>query len=215
LPRTRAASLNRSKSLWRGTSIWHDKNGNNTWDVTIDGIYAAGNGNDQGLFLHYKYWNESSAFRHNTTTLYVLRIAEGANAAAVANRVDALFANSPHATRTSTEKALVQNYAAQLGDISAIVTAIVGAVFFGMLLVTANAMARAVRERASELAVMKVLGFTRGAILALIAGESVMLTIFGGLAGIGFIALLGLLSAALPCVQVLRMNVASALRKKA
>jgi putative ABC transport system permease protein len=227
------------------SSIWHDQHGNNTWTLTIDGIYHADHGNDQALYMHYQYWNERSVYNKNMTSLYILRIAPGANAAVVAGRIDALFANSPHQTRTASEQAFVQNFAAELGDIGAIVTAIVGAVFFGMLLVTANTMARAVRERTSELAVMRALGFSRYAILALVVGESVMLTLVGGLiglglawalasgigtklaafvpgfhlsqtaalVGIGFMLLLGLLSAALPSVRVLGMNMVSALRK--
>ncbi|HET6725927.1 MAG TPA: ABC transporter permease [Gammaproteobacteria bacterium] len=227
------------------SNIWRDENGNNTWTLTIDGIYSADNGNDQALFLHYQYWNERSVFEQDMTSLYLLTVAPGANMATVSDRIDALFANSPHETRTSTEQAFVQNFADQLGDIGAIITAIVGAVFFGMLLVTANTMARAVRERTAELAVMKALGFTRGAIVALVVGESVVLTLVGGLVGlgfawvlaagigtklaqyvpgfglsqaavwvgVGFMVLLGLLSAVLPCVQILRMNMVSALRK--
>ncbi|HET6655831.1 MAG TPA: ABC transporter permease [Gammaproteobacteria bacterium] len=227
------------------SNIWRDENGNNTWTLTIDGIYSADNGNDQALMLHYQYWNERSVFEQDMASLYLLRTARGANMAVIADKIDALFANSPHETRTSTEQAFVQNFADQLGDIGAIVTAIVGAVFFGMLLVTANTMARAVRERTSELAVMKALGFTRGMIVALVVGESIALTAVGGLiglglawllaaglgarlaqyvpgfgisntaalVGVGFIVLLGLLSALLPCAQVLRMNMVSALRK--
>lgn len=227
------------------SNIWRDENGNNAWTLTIDGIYSAGNGNDQALFLHYQYWNERSVFEQDMTSLYLLRVARGANMAAISGKIDSLFANSPHETRTSTEQAFVQNFADQLGDIGAIVTAIVGAVFFGMLLVTANTMARAIRERTSELAVMKALGFTRAAIVVLVVGESIALTAAGGLiglglawllaagigeklaqyvpgfgistagvlVGVGFIILLGLLSAVMPCAQVLRMNMVSALRK--
>ncbi|HET6655624.1 MAG TPA: ABC transporter permease, partial [Gammaproteobacteria bacterium] len=216
------------------SNIWRDENGNNAWTLTIDGIYSAGNGNDQALFLHYQYWNERSVFEQDMTSLYLLRVARGANMAAISGKIDSLFANSPHETRTSTEQAFVQNFADQLGDIGAIVTAIVGAVFFGMLLVTANTMARAIRERTSELAVMKALGFTRAAIVVLVVGESIALTAAGGLiglglawllaagigeklaqyvpgfgistagvlVGVGFIILLGLLSAVMPCAQV-------------
>ncbi|HET7371123.1 MAG TPA: ABC transporter permease [Gammaproteobacteria bacterium] len=227
------------------SNIWRDENGNSTWTLTIDGIYSADSGNDKALFLHYQYWNERSVFEQDMTSLYLLRIARGANMAVMSDKIDSLFANSPHETRTATEQAFVQNLADQLGDIGAIVTAIVGAVFFGMLLVTANTMARAIRERTSELAVMKALGFTRGAIVALVVGESIALTAVGGLiglglawlvaagigeqlaqyvpdfgistaaalVGIGFIVLLGLLSAIMPCAQVLRLNMVSALRK--
>jgi putative ABC transport system permease protein len=227
------------------SNIWRDAHGDHTWTLTVDGIYSDKHGNDNTLFLHYKYWNERTAYRRDTTSLYVIRIASAANAAAIEDKIDTMFANSSHETRTATESAFVQNFAKQLGDIGAIITSIVGAVFFGMLLVTANTMARAIRERTSELSVMKALGFSRGAVLFMVVGESVALTALGGLVGlglawvlaagigarlaafvpgfylpgdaalvgVGFMLLLGLLSAMLPGARVLRMNVVNALRK--
>ena len=103
----------------------------------------------------------------------------------VAREIDALFANSPYETKTSAEKALVQSFIAQIGNIGAILTGVVSAVFFTMLLVTANTMAQSVRERTGELAVRKTLGFTAGAVAWLVLAESVVLTLTGGLAGLG------------------------------
>jgi putative ABC transport system permease protein len=168
------------------SNIWRDSNGSNTWDVTIDGIYTnERNGGGQQLFLHYKYLNEKEAFGRDTVGTYVFKIADPTKAALVANRVDRLFANSPTETRTSTEKAFIQNFADQLADIGAIVTAIVGTVFFTMLLITANTMTRAIRERAGELAVMKTLGYTNRLIVMLVIAESLALTAIGGLVGLG------------------------------
>ncbi len=59
------------------------------------------------------------------------------------------------------------------------------AVFFTMLLVTANRMAQSVRERTNEIGVMKTLGFGAGLIVTLVLLESLMLTLSGGLVGLG------------------------------
>ncbi len=95
-----------------------------------------------------------------------------------------MFANSSAETKTSTEKAFVQAFAKQIGDIGSILMAILAAVLFTMLLVAANTMGQAVRERTNELAVMKTLGFTDGQLLGLVLLESVLLALVGGGAGL-------------------------------
>jgi putative ABC transport system permease protein len=107
-------------------------------------------------------------------------------AAQVAAKIDSLFANSSAETKTSTEKAFIQGFANQMGNISAIVTVIVVAVFFTMLLVTANSMAQSVRERTSEIGVMKTLGFTSAQVMWLVLAESLLITFLGGVVGLGF-----------------------------
>ncbi len=109
--------------------------------------------------------------------------------AAITARIDALFANSRYETRTSSEKAFAQGFANQIGNIGAILTAVVSAVFFTMLLVTANTMAQSVRERTNELAVLKTLGFTNGGVMAMVLAEAVLLAVIGGAAGLALAAL--------------------------
>ncbi|HEV2701734.1 MAG TPA: FtsX-like permease family protein, partial [Steroidobacteraceae bacterium] len=77
----------------------------------------------------------------------------------------------------------VQGFAKQTGDIGAIVIAIGIAVFFTMLLVSANTMAQSVRERTNEVAVLKTLGFSDPTVLVLVIGESLLLTVLGGALG--------------------------------
>ena len=83
----------------------------------------------------------------------------------MAAKLDAQFANSAAETKTSTEKAFLQGFVNQIGDVGAIMVAILVAVLFSILLVAANTMAQAVRERTSELAVLKTLGFSNGLVL--------------------------------------------------
>ena len=96
-----------------------------------------------------------------------------------------MFANSSAETKTSTEKAFVQAFAKQIGDIGSILMAILAAVLFTMLLVAANTMGQAVRERTNELAVMKTLGFTDGTILMIVLLESCAIAVIGGTIGLG------------------------------
>ncbi len=166
-------------------TIWR-KADDSPWTFTIDGIYEAGTrGTDTTqFFFHYDYLNEGRMFGQDLTGWYVIRVADPQQSEDVAARLDALFANSPAETKTSTEKAFVQAFAQQIGDIGTILMAILAAVLFTMLLVAANTMAQAVRERTNELAVMKTLGFTDGHLLGLVLAESVLLAVIGGGAGL-------------------------------
>ncbi|MSO62753.1 MAG: FtsX-like permease family protein [Acidobacteria bacterium] len=97
-----------------------------------------------------------------------------------------MFANSSAETKTTTEKGFVEGFAKQVGDIGAIMIAITIAVLFTMILVAANTMAQSVRERTSEVGVLKTLGFSNLAILSLVLGESVLIAVIGG--GLGLLA---------------------------
>ena len=95
-------------------------------------------------------------------------------------KFDSMFANSSAETKTTTEKGFVEGFAKQIGDIGAIMIAILVAVLFTMLLVAANTMAQSVRERTSEVGVLKTLGFSNASILVLVLGESVLIAVIGG-----------------------------------
>src|SRR5690625_938938 len=95
-----------------------------------------------------------------------------------------LSTNSSHETRTQTEQAFQASSIRQLVNIGLIVTAIMGAVFFTLLLLAGNTMMQAVRERTSELAVLKTLGFTNFSVLSMVLAESVLLVLLGGLVGL-------------------------------
>jgi putative ABC transport system permease protein len=107
-----------------------------------------------------------------------------AHADAIAKRIDAQFENSPFETKTSTEREFVKRLLEQVGDIGSILVSVTAAVFFTMLLVTANTMAQSVRERTNEIGVLKTLGFGGRSILVLVLLESLFLTFTGGLAGL-------------------------------
>lgn len=158
-----------------------------TWEFTIDGIYEAGvEGYDTSTFLfHHEYMMEANDLGQRFIGQFVIRVDDPARSADVAAAIDARFANSPAETRTSTEQAFLQGFADQIGNIGAIVTAVLGAVFFTILLITANTMAQSIRERTGELGVLKTLGFTDRGVLGLVLAESLAIAAAGGAAGLG------------------------------
>lgn len=166
-------------------TIWTQKDGGRVWEFDIDGIFDvdAERGGDAYLLFHYDYFNEARAFGEDQVGWFVLRVAEEADAAAVAAAIDQQFANSPAETKTSTERAFAESFARQFGDIGLIVSGVLGAVFFTILLVAGNTMAHAVRERIPELAVLKTLGFTDGSVFALVLAESISIVLIGGVLG--------------------------------
>jgi putative ABC transport system permease protein len=168
------------------SDIYSRENGNYTWEFVIDGIFENRDpSGDTGLMLfHYDYFDEARTVGKGQVGWYIVRIADAAQASRISREIDRNFANSPAETKTGTEKAFVQSFAQQTGDVGAIVIAIGIAVFFTMLLVSGNTMAQAVRERTSELAVMKTLGYTDGQALALVLGESLLVTVAGGVVGL-------------------------------
>jgi putative ABC transport system permease protein len=159
------------------------------WEFTIDGIYDSPvKGTDKTqFFFHYDYLNETlrQSFGRDQVGWYIVRVKNPAEADAVARRMDALFANSPAETKTATEKAFVSDFAKQVGDIGAIMTAIAAVVILFILFVAGNAMAQSIRERTNELAILKTLGFNDRKVLTMVLFESLLVAVLGG--GLGLL----------------------------
>lgn len=167
--------------------IWGQPAGQSQWELEIVGIYeGAKKGTDTSqLFFRYDYFEEARQSDKGQVGWYTVRIANPERAAAIAATIDAEFANSPYETKSEPEGAFAQGFAQQIGDIGSIVMAVVGAVFFTILLVAANTMGQSVRERTEELGVLKAIGFPNFLVLALVLLESCCIAILGGFCGLG------------------------------
>ncbi len=168
-------------------TIWTKADGGRTWEFELEGIFSSDDPRSSTavLLFQYDYFEEARAFGKGTVGWYVLRVENGADPIQVANAIDLQFANSPNETKTSTEAAFAQSFVKQYGNIALIVTLILGAVFFTLLLVSGNTMSQSVRERISELAVLKTLGFTDRTVLGIVLSESILIMLLGGLLGLG------------------------------
>jgi len=175
-------------------TIFPQKDGSNAWPLKIDGIFtikdAKRRGEENQLWFHWKYFDEANQYVNGRVGWYMVELADINQADRVGQAIDAISANSDHETKTQTEQAFNQAFAKQFADIGLIVTAIMGAVFFTLLLLTGNTMAQAVRERIPELAVLKTIGFSNRSVLWLVLAESMLLVALGGLLGLGIAALI-------------------------
>jgi putative ABC transport system permease protein len=169
-------------------TIWTRKGGESTWEFDLVGIYdGAERGTDTTLFLfRYDFFDESRQFGQGLVGWYTVRIADPERSAEMAMAIDDVFANSQYETKTEAEGAFLQGFADQIGNVGLIITSIVAAVFFTILIVAGNTMAYSVRERTNELAVLKALGFSDRGVLGLVLGECLLLTAIGGGLGLFF-----------------------------
>ena len=173
-------------------TIWTKKGGGRIWEFDIVGIYDAGKKGVETATLYFRhdYFEESRERGSGKVGWYSIRIKDPAQSAEIAKKIDDEFANSPAETKTEAEGAFMQAFAKQVGDIAMITAAILSAVFFTILLVAGNTMAQSVRERTGELGALKAIGFTNNQVLALVLGESCLLSVLGGALGLGLATLL-------------------------
>ncbi len=160
------------------------------WEFQVAGIY---DGRDSGtdtaqMFFHWNYLNEEAQARAlprrpNSTGVFIVTIAEPARAAEISLNIDALFKNSAFETLTETEKAFQLGFVAMTEAIVLAIQVVSYVVILIILAVMANTMAMTARERTSEYATLKALGFSPAFVAALISGESMLLAVFGGVAG--------------------------------
>jgi putative ABC transport system permease protein len=136
------------------------------------------------MYFHFKYLYESTGQIVGAGTYYV-EIDDPDRAGEISTAIDELFANSDNQTRTETEKAFAAGFISMAGNLALLLNGIGLAVSFTILLVTANTMSMAVRERRTEIGVLKTLGFSSGLVMAMVVGESLLLGVLGGALGIG------------------------------
>ena len=171
-------------------TIFPQKNGSNSWSFDLVGIFHVSDpkleSQENVLFFNWDYFNEAAQFGGgNSVGWYEVKLADRKQGDAVAQRIDALSADSDHETKTQTEQSFTTALISQFADIGLIVGAIMGAVFFTLVLLTGNTMAQAVRERIPELAVLKTIGFSSISVLGLVLAEAVLLLFIGGAFGMG------------------------------
>ncbi|NEP62006.1 MAG: FtsX-like permease family protein, partial [Symploca sp. SIO2G7] len=169
------------------SSIFQQQDGSRTWDVKLAATFegSGNNADEMQAFMHYDYFNESRSFGRDTIGWVVTQIDDPERADDIASAIDMRFANSPTETKSSTEAGFAAGFAAQIGNIALMVQMVLGCVFFTLLLITGNTMAQAVRERTSELAVLKTIGFSDRRVLWMVLAESIAVALIGGAIGLG------------------------------
>ncbi len=161
------------------------------WTFTIRGIYhpTLKEYGDDSFMFHYDYLYEKEPDRV-TPGWFIMKIDDPDAAPSVAKTIDDQFRNSTAPTKTGTEKAFAAGFASMWGNVKLLMSTIGMAVVFAILLVTANAMMMNQRERTSEVAVMKTVGFSDGRVFSLVIIEAAVIALTGAVLGLGAATLL-------------------------
>lgn len=197
------------------------------------------------LFFHWDYMNEVSKAeggRKDVVSTYSLMLAEGVSAGALSKSLDDGYEGSENRTRTWTERQFQAQFNSMWGNVPMFFAVLGTVVMFACLMVTANTMVLNARERVQEVGVLKTLGFTPAALAVATLVEGLLLCLIGGglalllvrtldgvtlmfviadvptstiLQGLGISAALGLVSGAIPAWIASRLDIVTAIRRRA
>jgi putative ABC transport system permease protein len=225
------------------SNIYSQKKGGSSWDFIVAGIWTSNKKNfpANNIVINYNYFNETRTFGIDKINQVIFLTKDPAFNVKVKTAIDARYVNSANATDTITEEQFAAAFLAQVGNISFIITLVVGVSFLTILIIVGNTMVMAVRERTREIGIMKTLGFSGQQIMAMVLGESMFIALIGGISGLllanvaivalrasGMLSglsmngivwvtgllwmvLLGLLTAAIPAYNAVRLNIVTAL----
>jgi putative ABC transport system permease protein len=155
-----------------------------TLELTIRALYRLENGTSASLFFDRRIIDERfPSFKGSVFTIWI-KAKDAAASERLGPMIDALFENSPYPTKTETENAFRNGIVSMLGNVKLLMTSIGAIIIAVILLIAGNTMAMAARERITEIAVFRTLGFPKSTILALVLGESVLIALAGGAFGI-------------------------------
>jgi putative ABC transport system permease protein len=217
------------------------QDGSTVWTFDMVGTFKDDDvgSQDTNVLINYDYWNEARASGKDMINHFNVRVADPRAAAAMADAIDARFANSPNETRSESIRELAQESLQSIGDLEFLIRAVVAAVLAALLFATATMMTQSVRERTAEIAVLKTVGFTDGTVFALTLAESALICVAAGGVGLAVASLafpyaskfvhglampwsiiivglfsalaVALISAAIPAALAARLEVATAL----
>lgn len=163
------------------------RDGSTDWVFDLVGTFDVTNspGKIYLAVINFGYFDDVRTTDQGTAERFLIRIADPHRSAATAAAIDRIFENSPHETRTRSEKEIAQSALKQMGDVEFLTDAIVGAVLFTLLFVTGNTMRQSVRERAAEFAVLKTVGFSNRSVLFIVIAEAMALCVLAAVIGMG------------------------------
>lgn len=178
------------------SNIFSQRDGRRDWDFDVVAIYTGADAqtDTNAVYFHYPYFNETQSFGGDFIGLMGVRTSSPEANESVIKRIDDMFANSPTETETVPEKAFNQAFIEQIGNLGLILTSVVLAAFFVILVIVGNSMVLSIRERTAEIGVMKTLGFTSMRISRMVLVESLLIALLGG--SLGILASMGMVGLA-------------------
>lgn len=167
-------------------SLSMNADGTYDWEFEVVGLYKANPKADElGMVVNYDYFDDSRTSDKGTVGYIIAKVSDAELADDVSQTIDTEFTNSSWATRSGPESQIAVDMMGEFGDIELIINAILSAVFFTILLVTGNTISQSVRERTTDIAVLKTLGYQDIQIFNMVLLEALFLISFGIILGLG------------------------------
>ena len=167
-------------------SLSMNADGTYDWEFEVVGLYnSSPKADEMGIVVNYDYFEDSRVSDKGTVAVIISKVSNPEFADIISQKIDNEFTNSSWATRSGPESQLAASIMADFGDIELIINAILSAVFFTILLVTGNTISQSVRERTTDLAVLKTLGYQDNQIFIMVLLESLFLILLGVFTGLG------------------------------
>ncbi len=167
-------------------SLSMNADGTYDWEFEVVGLYnSSPKADEMGIVVNYDYFEDSRISDKGTVAVIISKVSNPEFADVISQKIDNEFTNSSWATRSGPESQLAASIMADFGDIELIINAILSAVFFTILLVTGNTISQSVRERTTDLAVLKTLGYQDNQIFIMVLLESLFLILLGVFTGLG------------------------------
>ena len=166
-------------------SLSMNADGTYDWEFEVVGLYnSSPKADEMGIVVNYDYFEDSRISNKGTVAAILSKLSNPEFADVISQKIDDEFTNSSWATRSGPESQLAASMMAELGDIELIINAILSAVFFTILLVTGNTISQSVRERTTDLAVLKTLGYQDNQIFIMVLLEALFLILLGVFTGL-------------------------------
>lgn len=167
------------------TSATLQSNGSGTWTFDIVGSFiASGEGPASYIVANYAYLDEGRVLAKGTVSKFFVSIADPHQASALSATIDHNFANSSNETKTASVHEIAQQSLQDIGDLDFLIRSVVSAVLVAMLFAVSTMLMQTIRERTPELAVLKTLGFSNGALFILVIAEVCLVCIMAALLGL-------------------------------
>jgi putative ABC transport system permease protein len=160
-------------------------NGSGTWNFQIVGMFTDHEVGEAGfIVMNYDYLEQARVLNKGTVRNFYAVISDPTHAAQMSDTIDQLFANSSNETKTASFRENAQQQMRSIGDLNLLIRAVTGTVLLALLFSVITIMMQTIRERTSELAVLKTLGFRDRSISLMVIGESLLVCITAALTGL-------------------------------
>lgn len=164
------------------------RNGSTNWTFDIVGVLRMKDSDARShstfIVVNNSYYDEARAQDRGMVGQYMVRVRDPKEANAVGAAIDRMFTNSSYETRTEPLREMAQQGMRSIGDLNLVVRAIIGAVLFSLLFSIGALLMQSVRERTGELAVLKAVGYSDRAVMALLVTEAAVLCLVSAALGL-------------------------------